>query len=124
MFFLIALTVCLCATWPISCASTPASSASFLISPSAPRVMCTIPPGEANALTPSVSRTMKVQGSEGRSDWRASTVPTSVTYLWTGALCTTPKRWRILALTSSPIFRSSSSVTFRSSNLSLASFAC
>ena len=61
LFFLMALTVCLCATWPISWPSTPASSASFLIRPSAPRVMCTKPPGDANALTPSVSSTMNVQ---------------------------------------------------------------
>ena len=30
--------------------------------------MCTKPPGDANALTPSVSSTMKVQASLGRSD--------------------------------------------------------
>ncbi len=81
LFFLIAFTVCLCATWPISCASTPASSASLVIRPSAPRVMWMMPPGDANALTPSVSSTMKVHARFGRSDSFASTVPTSVTYL-------------------------------------------
>ena len=44
-------------SWP----RTPASSASVLIRPSAPRVMCTMPPGAAKALTPSVSRTMNSQ---------------------------------------------------------------
>ena len=58
--------------------------------------MCTKPPGDANALTPSVSSTMNVHGSFGRSDCCASVVPTSVTYLWIAGSCTTPNRWRIL----------------------------
>ena len=86
------------------------------MSPSAPRVMCTMPPGDAKALTPSVSSTMNVQGSAGRSDCRATIVPTSVTYLWTPAFWTTPNRWRIFALTSSPICRSSSALIMTSSS--------
>ena len=65
--FLIALIVCFSVTWMISCASTPASSASFLISASAPRVMCTNPPGAANAFTPSVSSTMNCHVRFGRA---------------------------------------------------------
>ena len=37
------------------------------------------PPGAANALTPSVSSTMKVHGRFGRVLFFASSVPTSVT---------------------------------------------
>ncbi len=64
--FWIAFSVCFCVTCTISCASTSASSASFLMRASAPRVMCTKPPGAANALTPSVSSTTKVHLSFGR----------------------------------------------------------
>ena len=77
--FLIASIVCFSVTWVISWASTPASSASLLISASAPRVMWMNPPGAANAFTPSVSRTMKVQGRPGRLLEVASAAPTSVT---------------------------------------------
>ena len=61
-----ALIVCFSVTCEISWASTPASSASFVIRPSAPRVMWMNPPGAANALTPSVSSTMNVNGRFGR----------------------------------------------------------
>ena len=61
LLFWIAFTVCFSVTWVISWPSTPASSASFFIRPSSPRVMCTMPPGAANALTPSVSSTMNFQ---------------------------------------------------------------
>ena len=69
--------------------------------------MCTNPPGDANALTPSVSSTMKVHGSFGRSVCCATIVPTSATYLWTAGSWTTPNRWRIFRLTSAPISISS-----------------
>ncbi len=120
LFLRMAFTVCLWAMWVISWPSAPASSASLWISPSAPRVMCTMPPGDANAFTPSVSRTMNVHFRFGRSDCCASSVPTSVTYLVTAGSWTTPNRSRILALTSWPILISSSSVTFRSSNFCFA----
>ena len=71
--------VCFSVTWVISCARTPASSASLPSRPRAPRVMWMKPPGAANALTPSVSRTMNVQGRPGRLLEVASTAPTSVT---------------------------------------------
>ena len=65
----------------ISWASTPASSASLLMRPSAPRVMWTMPPGEANAFTPSVSRTMNSQFRSGRLLACVMTVPTRVMYV-------------------------------------------
>jgi hypothetical protein len=77
--FRIALTVCFSATCEISWASTPASSASVAISPSAPRVMWMNPPGAAKAFTPSVSSTMNLNGRFGRVLFFARSVPTSVT---------------------------------------------
>ena len=102
--------MCFSVTCEISWPSTSASSASFWISASAPRVMWMKPPGAANALTPSVSSTMNVHLSVGRLLADASTVPTSVTYLCTALSCTTPYLSRSFALMSAPICRSSASV--------------
>ena len=83
LFLRIAFTVCFFVMCAISCASTPASSPSLLIMPSAPRVMCTMPPGAANALTPSVSSTMNSHFRSGRVLACVITEPTRVTYFVT-----------------------------------------
>ena len=74
-----ALIVCFSVMWMISWPSTPASSDSFLRPARAPFVMCTKPPGAANAFTESTSSTMNFQARPGRLLACASAVPTSVT---------------------------------------------
>ncbi len=85
--------------------------------------MCTSPPGEAKAFTPSVSSTMNSQFRSGRLLAWVITVPTSVTYLVTLASWNTPNSVRTSSLTFSPILRSSASVTTRSRTWSTFSLA-
>ncbi len=85
LLFSIEPMVCFSVTCVISCPRTPASSASVLANPNAPRVIWMMPPGAAKAFTPSVSSTMNSQFRFGRELPCARTVPSSVTYFVTAA---------------------------------------